>query len=229
MGNVGSNISDEFKRVNKNGKDYLVLDELLEMQPPRECTIDTSHLGTLFAIDRRQTGRFYESDILEFSRLYASQLLQNGGKDDFQSKFQAYCTLKMWNEISKPEGTDLFVEWFSKLFTLNPNYVQTFKHHQDITFLTSDAINKMYQILSIKNYYGGDFRSFFDLMQRTAEEQGIMKLDEDELDDVVPLVILKNFSKDFISGFIKLMCCVEILLHCVFRIVFIANNPVALN
>ncbi|GAM19611.1 hypothetical protein SAMD00019534_027860, partial [Acytostelium subglobosum LB1] len=205
MGNVESGISDEYKRVNKNDKSYIVLDELLEMQPPRECTIDTSHLGTLFAIDRRLTGRFYECDILEFTRLYATQLQQNGGKDDFQSKFQAYCTLKMWNEISKPEGSDVFVEWFSKLFTENPSYIQSFKHHPDTLFLTSDAIKKMYQILSIKNYYGGDFRSFFDLMQRSAEEQGFMKLDEDELDDVIPLVILKHFSKDFITGFVKLM------------------------
>eukprot|EP01132_Coremiostelium_polycephalum_P006770 gene6770-8395_t len=136
------------------------------MQPPRDCTIDTSHLGTLFAIDKRLTGRFYENDIIDFAKIYASQALHNGRKDDFQSKFQAYCTLKMWNEISKPDGVD---------------------------------------ILSIKNYYGGDFRSFLDLMQRTAEEQGFMKLDEDELDDVVPLVILKNFSKHFINGFVKLM------------------------
>eukprot|EP01133_Synstelium_polycarpum_P016648 gene16648-19780_t len=175
------------------------------MQPPRECTIDTSHLGTLFAIDQRLTGRFYESDIISFARIYAAQLLQNGGKDDFQSKFQAYCTLKMWNEISKTNGSDIFVEWFSKLFTENTTYTQTFQHHPDTVFLTSDAIKKMYQILSIKNYYGGDFRSFFDLMQRTAEEQGLMKLDEDELDDVVPLYCLKYFSKDFINGFVKLM------------------------
>jgi len=208
MGNVESlslSISEEYQRVNLNKRDYLVLDEVLQMEPPRESTIDICHLGTLFVIDKRLTGRFYENDILEFARTYASQALRNGSKEDFQSKFQAYCTLKMWNEISKPEGSDIFVEWFSKLFTENPNYIQKFKHHQDSVFLTSDAIKKMYQILSIKNYYGGDFRSFLDLMQRSAEEQSIMKLDEDELDDVVPLVILKNFSKDFINGFVKLM------------------------
>ncbi|EGG16800.1 hypothetical protein DFA_07778 [Cavenderia fasciculata] len=209
MGNVESYISDEFKRVNKSNNGYIVLDQLLEMQPPRECTIDTNHLGTLFAIDRRLTGRFYEKDIIEFARIYASHLFQQqqggGSKDDFHSKFQAYCTLKMWNEISKPEnGTEMFVEWFTKLFTENPSYSQSFSRHPDIIFLTSDAVNKMYHILSIKNYYGGDFRSFFDLMQRTAEEQGTMKLDED-LDDLVPLPVLKLFSKEFINGFVKLM------------------------
>ncbi|EAL67418.1 hypothetical protein DDB_G0280383 [Dictyostelium discoideum AX4] len=173
------------------------------MQPPRESTIDICHLGTLFVIDKRRTGRFYHNDILEFARTYASQALLNGRKDDFQSKFQAYCTLKMWNEISK-DRDEIFVEWFTKLFTENPNYIQKFDQHSE-TYLTSDAINKMYQILSIKNYYGGDFRSFLDLMQRSAEEEDLMKLDEDELDDVVPAQILKNFSKHFIDGFKKLM------------------------
>ncbi|KAF2072075.1 hypothetical protein CYY_006617 [Polysphondylium violaceum] len=221
MGNVESlakSISDEYKRVrldpanNVNNKraylgegDYMVLDEVLQIQPPRETTIDICHLGTLFVIDKNLTGRFYEADILYFTRTYASQALGSSGKDDFQSKFQAYCTLKMWNKISEHDGATTFVEWFSKLFTESPNYIQSFPHHPNSVFLTSDAIKKMYQILSIKNYYGGDFRSFLDLMQRSAEEQSIMKLDEDELDDVVPLVILKNFSKDFINGFIKLM------------------------
>ncbi|KYQ88846.1 hypothetical protein DLAC_10648 [Tieghemostelium lacteum] len=207
MGNVDSVVKEEFKRVKDKQKDrnYLLLDELLLIQPPRDCTINSSHLGTLFVIDKKLTGRFYEEDILEFAKIYASQELLNGRKDDFKSKFQAYCTLKMWNEISKSDGLDLFVEWFCKLLTENPNNIQTFKQHPDTIFLTIDAIKKMYQILSIKSYYGGDFRSFLDLMQRTAEEQNILKLDEDELDDVVPLQVLKMFSKDFINGFIKLM------------------------
>ncbi|KAM9949685.1 hypothetical protein ACTFIW_002549 [Dictyostelium discoideum] len=206
MGNVESlsnSISEEYHRVDATNRGYLLLDELLQMQPPRESTIDICHLGTLFVIDKRRTGRFYHNDILEFARTYASQALLNGRKDDFQSKFQAYCTLKMWNEISK-DRDEIFVEWFTKLFTENPNYIQKFDQHSE-TYLTSDAINKMYQILSIKNYYGGDFRSFLDLMQRSAEEEDLMKLDEDELDDVVPAQILKNFSKHFIDGFKKLM------------------------
>lgn len=79
------------------------------------------------------------------------------------------------------------------------------------------------KILGIKKTYGVDVQSFFDLMQRVAEEQvcvnrdnrpkltiyiilqGIMRLDEEKLDEVVPLEVLKQFARDFINGFLKLM------------------------
>jgi len=176
---------------------------MLQIQPPRENPVDLSHLGTLYLMDKRLSGRFYAEDLYDFAEIYAAQAAYNKTYD-FQSKFQAYCTLLMWNEVCKPGGIDEFVEWFGKLFAENLS-VQHFEGHADTEFLPGDTIKTMHQILGIKKTYGVDVQSFFDLMQRVAEEQGIMRLDEEKLDEVVPLEVLKQFARDFINGFLKLM------------------------
>lgn len=57
MGASNSNLArcleDEFNRLAKVGRNYLVLDEVLALRlPPSSWNVDTSHLGVLFVIDR---------------------------------------------------------------------------------------------------------------------------------------------------------------------------------
>jgi hypothetical protein len=110
----------------------------------------------------------------------------------------------MWNDLCKHGGIEDFVSWFVKLFSEN-THVKKFDIHPDVEFLPSDTVKTMHQILAIKSTYGVEFQTFFDLMQRVAEEQGIMLLSEKKLDELVPLTILEQFARDFINGFVKLM------------------------
>eukprot|EP00026_Physarum_polycephalum_P009953 Phypoly_transcript_10093.p1 GENE.Phypoly_transcript_10093~~Phypoly_transcript_10093.p1 ORF type:complete len:228 (+),score=17.92 Phypoly_transcript_10093:535-1218(+) len=206
MGNAQASygyINDEFIKINQKQCNYLTLDQMLQFQPPRENPIDLSHLGTLYVMDKRLSGRFYFEDLMDFAEVYCAQVAQNRSYD-FQSKFQAYCTLHMWNDLCKHGGIDDFVNWFVKLFSENMP-VKKFEGHPDVEFLPSDTIKTMHQILAIKSTYGVEFQIFFDLMQRVAEEQGIMLLSEKKLDEVVPVTILEQFARDFINGFVKLM------------------------
>ena len=57
MGAANSNLrrclEDEFHRLAKNGRDYLVLDEVLSLRlPPSFWTLNTAHLGVIFVLDR---------------------------------------------------------------------------------------------------------------------------------------------------------------------------------
>ncbi len=57
MGAANSNLTrcleDEYHRLVKQGRDYLVLDEVLALRlPPSSWAVDPSHLGVLFALDR---------------------------------------------------------------------------------------------------------------------------------------------------------------------------------
>jgi hypothetical protein len=57
MGASNSNLSrcleDEFNRLAKEGRKYLVLDEVLAIRlTPSSWTVDAVHLGVLFVIDR---------------------------------------------------------------------------------------------------------------------------------------------------------------------------------
>ncbi len=57
MGAANSNltrcIEDEFQRLVKQGRNYLVLEEVLALRlPPSSWAVDPSHLGVLFTVDR---------------------------------------------------------------------------------------------------------------------------------------------------------------------------------
>ena len=56
MGAANSNLTrcleDEYQRLRKQGRDHLVVDELLIFRlPASSWSLDTSHLGVLFMLD----------------------------------------------------------------------------------------------------------------------------------------------------------------------------------
>jgi len=59
--------------------------------------------------------------------------------------------------------------------------------------------------MNIAKTYGVDYMTFFNMMQRTAEELKYMDLDDEDVDDLVPLSVIRLFAKDFIDGFINYM------------------------
>ncbi len=50
-----------------------------------------------------------------------------------------------------------------------------------------------------------DVQRFFDLLQQCGEEIGLMSLENEELDDYVPLVVCQEFAKEYFRGFCKQM------------------------
>ena len=58
MGAANSNLTrcleDEYQRLRKQGRDHLVVDEVLVLRlPASSWSLDTSHLGVLFMLDRQ--------------------------------------------------------------------------------------------------------------------------------------------------------------------------------
>jgi len=213
MGNQGSiqrHISEEFKRVKeatkkKNGKihsaDYLVLDQVLQMQPFREQPVDVAHLGTLFCLDENKDGRFSEAEFGKFAAQFSGK---KSFSHDFQMHLQAFCTLHMWNEVTKEGGVEMFVEWFGKLLQENSMDWRQFRGTREI-FLDGDTVRTLHRLLNIKLMYGYSFDNFFGLMQRVAEEKSLMQLENEKYDEYVPLAIVKFFGREFITGFSRVM------------------------
>jgi hypothetical protein len=56
------------------------------------------------------------------------------------------------------------------LFSSNLPY-QYFDNHPGVIFVSRDAVKAMHKILNINESYGYDFQTFFDLLQRVAEDQ----------------------------------------------------------
>jgi hypothetical protein len=94
---------------------------------------------------------------------------------------QAYCTLQMWDLVSSDGGETKFVEWFCKLFCENGSRATTsFSGNEGVVYLRSGTVKTLHNILNIQKAYGLDYQSFFDLLQRVAEEEDakLMKLQD---------------------------------------------------
>jgi len=202
--NIVKHVCDEYDRVlNMNDgppRDYLVLDQVLEIKPVRAYPIDFSHLGTLFTLDRDKRGRFTRQNLLDFAEL-CRKIETKHKAHDFQAQFQAYCTIRMWCSVNEVEGEKKFVEWFRKMFAENTTStdkaIQYFDSHKGTAFLTYDTCKSLHAILNV-DAYGVEFREFFDLLQQVAEDNGIMEIADERFDYLVPAEVVDQFAKSFL-------------------------------
>ncbi len=53
----------------------------------------------------------------------------------------------MWNEVSKPGGIEVFVEWFAQMFANNgESALVLFSSHPDEVFLYRDTIETLHKV-----------------------------------------------------------------------------------
>jgi ankyrin repeat protein len=124
---------------------------------------------------------------------------------DWQAQFQAYCTLQLWDLVSDDHGEELFVDWLCRLFSENGSRATTTL--QNHVYLRSGSVKTLHEILNIQTTYGLDYLSFFDLLQRVAEEESpdLMNGHDTAYDDLLPLDTLRHFARDFLAGFVSIM------------------------
>ena len=82
-----------------------------------------------------------------------------------------------------------FVAWVGRLLYENQG-VAYFEPRPDIPFFRSDTIKLLYAILNVRETHNVEFQSFFALMQQVGEETGIMRVEEEDQDDYVPLTVV---------------------------------------
>ncbi|ELR15273.1 uncharacterized protein ACA1_220110 [Acanthamoeba castellanii str. Neff] len=214
--------------------DYLTIQDLLRVRlinVVREYSVDFCHLGTLYVLDRHKRGRFDEDDFLEFIDLCFSQEnssdsngRQSTSRGDFQTQFQAYCTWQMWNAmVNNPNGEQKWGREGKKFSSLTGGAGAISRSDAEAAALALTAaansampaaellsrgtVQLIHKILNIKKAYGVDDREFFNLMQRAAEEMVFdwMNLENEDLDEYVPILVMHQFASDFVKGFVNLM------------------------
>ena len=63
----------------------------------------------------------------------------------------------------------------------------------------------MYRMLGVARSRRMGFQPFFDLMQQSAEDRGLMDLEEEEFDNVVPIEVIQEFIATWLDGFCNLV------------------------
>eukprot|EP00735_Rhodelphis_limneticus_P011334 TRINITY_DN4420_c0_g1::TRINITY_DN4420_c0_g1_i1::g.7312::m.7312 TRINITY_DN4420_c0_g1::TRINITY_DN4420_c0_g1_i1::g.7312 ORF type:complete len:224 (+),score=18.74,EF-hand_1/PF00036.27/0.063,EF-hand_1/PF00036.27/1e+02,EF-hand_1/PF00036.27/5.9e+02,EF-hand_6/PF13405.1/0.13,EF-hand_6/PF13405.1/1.8e+03,EF-hand_7/PF13499.1/0.023 TRINITY_DN4420_c0_g1_i1:143-814(+) len=204
ISSVISYIDSEFERLRADKtRDYLILDEVLRIQSPKEYDIDFSHIGTLFVLDKQHSGKITRQDLRDFvSKCSTRRRMIN--PHEFRQYMQGYCTIQMWNVVCKESGRDVFADWISNLYRYNAP-ILTFEEYPGTEFVGRETIETLHDVFGIERTYGIDFQQFFDLLQRAGEECDLLDLEEEQLDDAVPIPVLRQFAADFIVGFVELM------------------------
>jgi len=190
---------DEYNRVKKAERDFLVLHDLLNFNMPNLIQLQLTHIGVLFVMDSTYDGKYTLDKLLAFSELCAERA-RFYRPHEFQAQIQGYCALQLWNCVASKEGKETFEGWFTNLIR-ESEQVCYLDGHPGIEFTSRDTIQTVYEILNISEKHGMDFQSFFDLLQRVGEEKGTMDLENEALDDYAPVDVLQDFSSSFILGF----------------------------
>lgn len=198
-------ITEEFMRVKPedSNRDYLVLEELRLIKPMADFPVNFAHLGTLFAVDTDRDGRITLKDLIDFAKMWASQQ-RNYERFDFQARMQGQCTVKLCKFVLSDGGVDAFVEWFTKV-VMGTRELMQFDRYANVLYTTFDTAKVIHEVLNIERTFGYDPQGFFDLLQRVGEEMGLLHLDDDELDDAVPLPAIRLLAEHFIVGFTKML------------------------
>ena len=99
------------------------------------------------------------------------------------------------------------VAWFEKLVLES---AQVYSHGvtdgvKGAKFVDKGTIEVLHRILQVERTFGVPGATFLDLMQQCGEELGMSRLEDERLDEVVPLPVISSFLADFAGGFVMLM------------------------
>ena len=153
-------------------------------------------------LDFDKNGKFTLQDLFEFAE-FASKISSISQLGNFRNELEAQCTLCMWKQISTEKGQKAFIEWCCRLFSCRMRVKVT--NYEKISFVHSDIIPTLHELFQIKESYELSPQDLTTLMQRVGEENEFMRLEDEKLDNVVPLECIRLFSKYFSEGFLSMM------------------------
>uniref|UniRef100_A0A7S3JL36 Uncharacterized protein n=1 Tax=Euplotes harpa TaxID=151035 RepID=A0A7S3JL36_9SPIT len=106
----------------------------------------------------------------------------------------------MWKEVNSKEGNEQkFVDWISNLMLSSSKEPKYFDGNKDIPFIKCEALHQLYEVFYVKQTHNLDFQAFVSLLQDVGEEKGIMRVEEEEQDDYVPLAVIQDLALHFIK------------------------------
>ena len=196
--------------------DRLCLDQFVSMDfsSIKEVEMPLLDPTTLVLADRDRDGLFSREDVFVFAlHVYSKycKLLHGSGslarsKGNVKSLVTGELVKELWERIVNPErdGVQEVASHICSIFIAKRMPLK-FASQPGILFVDSDSIHTLYEMMSVARSHRKDFQSFFDLLQQSAEDKGLMDLEEEEFDDVVPLEIIREFITNWLVGFCNLV------------------------
>lgn len=183
---------------------YLTLPQVLAFRNTDHLLpVDISHLGVLWVADRDHDGRVTLDDLFELSELCKEMMKKSPSKQhEREMMIQSICTETLWEAVRL--NKDLFVDWVCSLVFEASTKRRRFWRHGSHVYIETGAVEALHRFLRMSDY-GIELQGFVDLLQRVAEEAGLMDLHDPEQDDFVPLGSVKMWLSEVYTGATRLL------------------------
>ncbi|KAF4685084.1 hypothetical protein FOZ60_006906 [Perkinsus olseni] len=175
-------------------RQFLYLDEIRNLRTPQDVSIDLNHMAVG---PERVGGGTIISTATASSKTYGSY--------DFKEYLQAHCVVDMYNDVFVSSNYSLFSDWICRLVAQGER-TTTFPSYPGVKFMTRDAVYHLHTFL--QQYHIADFRDqqgFLDLLQEVSEGMELMTLDDEHLDDYVPVATVQSFLVNFARSYVSLL------------------------
>jgi hypothetical protein len=156
--------------------------------------IEETSIVSLFALDSNRDGLISCEDVEAFvGKLRDTSLDPNDV--DFGFKCGAFCTKELCTFLLE-SGSDAFKRWFQSAVSVS------FSVHEldGITFLDGDAVKRIFDLLQIQPLLGRNFQWILDMLQRHAEANLKMNLNDPQYDDLVPVETMISLVQQICNG-----------------------------
>jgi hypothetical protein len=162
--------------------------------------------NTWFPHRRQHDGKFTLEDLLAFSLLCRQRAhYQSFPSFEASAHLQGYCSLRLWQALCAPDGHESFANWICTMLVENSPERRRFWRYGAHQYLHVDTLEALHALLRAQETVGAERQAFYDLLQRVGEERRLMDVDDEELDDWVPLGVLKEFALGLARGAARLM------------------------
>jgi len=208
MGNGGSVANlrvqtfaeQEFFRVKaEDGRDHLILPEILSLRSLGEFKVGFENMSTMYELDHDHDGRVTLAELQRFMDQCAV-LEARAGLHNFKRELHAQSTLRMWRErrLDHDQGASWLADWLCRLLAEHSSVQLEADVCAEYTepLVGRESLRLLHQMLSVNMVHGVTFQGFFDLLQRVGEEAGLLQLEDERLDDVLPLRVVRMFCID---------------------------------
>jgi len=178
---------------------HLTLEQLLVFQFPSHVPISFMSLPTIYALDVAGGGRITLPMIVDFFA-WCENKCAEWTRSERAAKLEGLFALKMWHDGSRL-GEAHLVNWFCRLVSSQQN--ETITRHQ-FTYVHRDSIQAAFQLFRPHFPSELSFQEWFDQLQHIAETHSMLDLEDDTLDDYLPIQAFALFTSYFLTGFFGL-------------------------
>jgi hypothetical protein len=102
------------------------------------------------------------------------------------------------------KGSDHLGSWFLRL-VCESSPLHRFEDQPDQLYISRDSVFPLFQIFRPYLTTELKFQEFFDMMQYCAEDLGTLNIQNETMDEFVPVCVVAEFCQWFVRGFITMM------------------------